>query len=61
MDLITIVNIARIIGSVVVISGVVFGIIQIRQYQQQRQDIAAVQIVSSFQSPEFNKYRDWRP
>lgn len=55
MDLITIVNIARIIGSVVVISGVVFGIIQIRQYQQQRQDIAAVQLVNSFQSPDFNK------
>jgi hypothetical protein len=55
MDLITIVNIAKIIGSVVVISGVVFGIIQIRQYQQQRQDIAAVQLVNSFQSPDFNK------
>lgn len=55
MDLITIVNIARIIGSVVVISGVVFGIIQIRQYQQQRHDIAAVQLVNSFQSPDFNK------
>jgi len=55
MDLITIVNIARIVGSVVVISGVIFGIIQIRQYQQQRRDIAAVQLVNSFQSPEFNR------
>lgn len=55
MDLITIVNIARIVGSVVVISGVIFGIIQIRQYQQQRHDVAAVQLVNSFQSPEFNK------
>jgi len=55
MDLITIVNIARIVGSVVVISGVIFGVIQIRQYQQQRHDVAAVQLVNSFQSPEFNK------
>ena len=55
MDLITIVNIARIVGSVVVISGVVFGVIQVRQYQQQRHDVAAVQLVNSFQSPEFNK------
>ena len=55
MDLITIVNIARIVASVVVISGVIFGVIQIRQYQQQRQDVAAVQLVNSFQSPEFNK------
>lgn len=55
MDLITIVNIARIVGSVVVISGVVFGIVQIRQYQQQRHDVAAVQLVNSFQSPDFNK------
>ena len=55
MDLITIVNIARIVGSVVVISGVIFGVIQIRQYQQQRHDVAAVQLVNSFQSPDFNK------
>ena len=55
MDLVTIANIARIVSSVVVISGVIFGIIQIRQYQQQRQDVAAVQLVNSFQSPDFNK------
>ena len=55
MDLVTIANIARIVSSVVVISGIIFGIIQIRQYQQQRQDVAAVQLVNSFQSPDFNK------
>jgi hypothetical protein len=31
MDLITIVHIARIVGSVVIISGVIFGSIQIRR------------------------------
>jgi len=47
--------IARIIGSIAVVSGIIFGVIQIRHYRQQRRDIAAVQIVNSFQIPEFNK------
>ena len=34
MDLTTLANIARIIGSVAVISGTIFGIIQVRQYQR---------------------------
>ncbi len=55
MDLITIMNIARTVSSVIVISGIIFGIIQIRQYRQQRQDVAAVQLVNSFQSSDFNK------
>lgn len=55
MDLTTLANLARIIGSVAVISGIIFGIIQVRQYQQQRRDIAAVQLVNSFQNPDFNK------
>ena len=55
MNLSTIVNIAEIIGAIVVISGVVFGVIQIRQYQQQRREVAAVQLVNSFQNPEFNR------
>lgn len=55
MDLTTIASIARIIGSTVVISGVVFGIIQIRHYQQKRRDMAVVQLVNSFQNPDFNK------
>lgn len=55
MNLTTIAQLAEIIGAIVVISGVIFGIIQIRQYQQQRQDLAAVQLVNSFLIPEFNK------
>ena len=55
MDLTTIANLARIIGSVAVISGIIFGVIQIRQYQQQRRDVAAVQLVNSFQNSDFNK------
>ncbi len=55
MNLTTITHLAEIIGAIVVVSGVIFGIIQIRQYQQQRQDLAAVQLVNSFLIPEFNK------
>jgi hypothetical protein len=55
MDLNTLADIADLVKAVVVVSGIVFGVIQIRQYQQQRKDIAAVQLVNSFQNPEFNK------
>jgi len=48
-------NLARIIGTIAVIAGVIFGLIQIRHYQQQRRTFAAVQLVNSFQNPEFNK------
>ena len=54
-DLTTLAELARIVGSIAVISGIIFGVIQIRHYRQQRRDIAAVQIVNSFQIPEFNK------
>ena len=55
MDLATLGNLARIVGSVAVISGIIFGVIQIRHYQQQRRDLAAVQLVNSFLIPDFNK------
>jgi len=55
MDLTTLANLARIIGTIAVISGIIFGLIQIRHYQQQRRDVAAVQLVNSFQNPDFNK------
>ena len=54
-DLNTLANLARIIGTIAVISGIVFGLIQIRHYQKQRLTVAAVQLVNSFQSPDFNK------
>ena len=54
-DLNTLALLARIIGTIAVISGIVFGFIQVRHYQQQRRIIASVQLVNSFQSPEFNR------
>lgn len=55
MDLTTLANLARIIGTIAVISGIIFGLLQIRHYQKQRRDVAAVQLVNSFQNPDFNK------
>lgn len=54
-DLNTLANLARIIGTIAVITGIIFGLIQIRYYQQQRRTVAAVQLVNSFQNPDFNK------
>lgn len=54
-NLATLADLAKIIGSIAVISGIIFGVIQIRHYRQQRRDVAAVQIVNSFQIPDFNK------
>jgi hypothetical protein len=54
-DLNTLANLARIIGTIAVITGIIFGLIQIRYYQQQRRTVAAVQLVNSFQNPDFTR------
>jgi len=54
-DLNTLANLAKIIGTIAVITGIIFGLIQIRHYQQQRRTVAAVQLVNSFQNPDFTK------
>ena len=52
-DLQSVSNIAEIIGALLVITGVFFGLIEIRHYRQQRQETAAMEIMRSFQSPGF--------
>jgi len=42
-----------IISSVAVIAAIIFGITQIRQFRQQRRDIAAIELVRSVQDSEF--------
>lgn len=46
-------NIAEIVGTLLVISGVFFGLIEIRHYRQQRQETAAMEIMRTFQSRDF--------
>jgi hypothetical protein len=50
LDLATLANLAEIIGTLTVIGGAVFGIIQLREYRSQRRDTVAVELVSSFQN-----------
>jgi len=51
----TLVQIAQILGPTAVAIGVIFGVIQIRIIERQRREQAAVVIVHSFQSGEFNR------
>ena len=51
----SIVQIAQILGPIAVAVGVIFAVIQIRMIERQRGEQAAVVIVHSFQSAEFNK------
>ena len=49
----TLANLAEIVGGAAVVGGVVFAVWQIRQYREQRRDVAAIEIVRSLQSREF--------
>ena len=53
MDLQTFSIIVDIIGSVAVIAAIIFGLIQIKQFQRQRRDMAAIELVRSVQNSEF--------
>ena len=53
MNLQTLANIAEIFGALLVISGVLFGLIEVRHYRQQRQETASMEIMRAFQSPGF--------
>jgi hypothetical protein len=46
-------NIAEIFGALLVISGVFFGLIEIRHYRQQRQEKASMEIMRAFQNNDF--------
>jgi len=48
-------NIAEILGALLVIIGVFFGLIEIRHYRQQRQEAAAMEIMRAFQSHDFTR------
>lgn len=46
---------AEILGFSAVIAGIAFGIIQVKQYKRQRQDLAAIELVRSFMDIEFTR------
>ena len=46
-------NIAEIFGAFLVVSGVLFGLVEVRHYRQQRQETASMEIMRAFQSHDF--------
>ena len=55
MDLQTLSAYAEIFGFLAVVAAIIFGFIQIRQFQRQRRDLAAIELVRSIQDSEFTK------
>jgi hypothetical protein len=58
-DLSRLANMAEIFSAIVVIGGIIFAVIQMRQTRQQRRELAAIELFRSFGSPAFNEaYRN---
>ena len=55
MELQTLANIAEIFGALLVITGVFFGLMEIRHYRQQRQETASMEIMRAFQTHDFTR------
>lgn len=53
MNLELITQLSQLFSFLAVISAIIFGIIQVRQYRIQRRQLAAVELVRSFENPEF--------
>ena len=55
MELQTLANLAEIFGALLVITGVFFGLMEVRHYRQQRQETASMEIMRAFQSHDFTR------
>ena len=54
-DLSRLADMAEILGALVVIGGLIFAVLQMRNIRQQRRELAAIELFRSFGNPEFNK------
>jgi hypothetical protein len=54
-DLTTLANLAEIFSAFLVIGGLIFGVVQLLDYRQQRRETAAIELLRSFQNPEFSR------
>jgi hypothetical protein len=54
-DFNTLANLAEIFGAFVVVGGLGFAVIQMQHYRQQRRETAAIELLRSFQNPEFSR------
>ena len=58
-DLSRLANIAEILSAVIVVGGIIFAVLQMRQTRQQRRELAAIELFRSFGSPAFaDAYRN---
>lgn len=53
-DLSRLANVAEIIGALVVVGGLIFAVLQMRNFRQQRRELAAIELFRSFGNAEFN-------
>mgnify|MGYP006200014043 CR=1 FL=1 len=54
-DLSMLANIAEILGAFIVIGGLLFAVLQTRQFRQQRRELAAIELLRFFGSPRFSE------
>jgi len=54
-DLETLANLAEVFGTLTIIGGLFFAVIQIRQYRQQLRETATLELMNKFQTPEFSR------
>ena len=58
-DLSRLANLAEIFSAIIVVGGIIFAVIQMRQTRQQRREMAAIELFRSFGSPAFtDAYRN---
>lgn len=56
MDSLTVLaNIAEIVGMIIVVGGLFFAVLQMRQIRQQRRELAAIELFRFFGNPRFNR------
>lgn len=51
----TLANYAEILGVFSVVAGIAFAIVQLQQFRKQRRELAAVELIRGWQTPEFTK------
>jgi len=52
-ELANLANIAEIIGAIIVVGGLIFAVLQMRQIRQQRRELAAIELFRFFGNPQF--------
>lgn len=54
-DLSRLANLAEILSAIIVVGGIFFAVVQVRQTRQQRRELAAIELFRSFGSPQFTE------